>query len=427
MDPQILQPRKITGVLLNIYLFALCTVLPLYMPEGYFALGEYKTMLYRVMTTVVLVPCVLLLLCDNTKETGREKTRFDVLLLAAAMAQVISFVLSENRAVSLFGVEGWRDGFFSEITYLLLAYFFAHAFRPCRRLWMWLAAGPAIGLLITIVQCLFFPDPDRYFFSTVGNSNWYAGFLSVILPAGLAVLMTKKKTEKREALLLSVFLAVAVIVCVLIRSLSVYLFLFTDAVLVLLWKLSVSAGEPLARISGKLFRIAVFLIIPVSVAVLLLQLFFPFPEAFGNNRGIIWSVAGQLIKTFRAKEWLAGTGQDLFFQATSADAARMTYLESVFRGQSVTNAHAELLNMLVTGGLACVCTYLALLVFTLRHARKEPGGQNRDLALCTILVTASYLAHQTVSFRQVLATPFLYIMMGICFSKEQCCDGESRG
>ena len=285
----------------------------------------------------------------------------------------------------------------------------------------------AVVFLLTAGQCVLFPDPHRLYYSTIGNNNWYAGFLSVSLPAGVALLLAKQKRSKAERALLVLYLMLALVSCVLVKSMSVILFLVPLAVLAVLFRFSVSGNEALAANARRLFTLAVYAIVPVCVLTLLLQLVYPFSDLFGSGRGVIWNAARQLLQTFSVRQWLFGTGQDLFYQATCADAAIHAQLESVFPGFRVTNAHAELLHMLVTQGLAGVCTYLALLFYTLKRALKELYVENRTVALCCILVIASYLATGTVTFRHVLSAPFVYMLAGVCWGSDASAfTGSSR-
>lgn len=409
-------------LILNVYLIALCTLVPLYMPEGYLALGEHKFMLFRVLTIAALVPCVLLMLFDSAKEDAKEDARetavFDRLLFASALAQALCLLFSKDRALSLFGLDGWRDGFFFEAALLLAAYFFAHSFRPFCHLRPVLLAGPAVVHLITVIQCLFFPERGRFFFSTVGNANWYAGFLSVFLPLGVAFLITDDKKSRVRRIFYVVCLVLSLLACVLQQSASVFLSLAVTGMLVLFRKLAQSAKERRRALGARLFRAAVLLAVPVCVIVLFLQMLYPFPGSFGNNRGLLWDATRQILHTFTPREWLFGTGQDTFYNLVSEHASVADSLTAVYGDARVTNAHAELLQMLVTQGLAGLCTWLAFLFYVLRHALREMGGPGRDAALCCILVTLSYLANQTVSFRQVLSTPFVLILAGICFSRD---------
>lgn len=77
----------------------------------------------------------------------------------------------------------------------------------------------------------------------------------------------------------------------------------------------------------------------------------------------------------------------------------------------LTNAHSEPITLLVNIGMLGVVCYIGIMatgfVRFLRGAGRQPV-----LYLCAVSVL-TYIAHNLVSFQQVLNTPFIFIILGI--------------
>ena len=202
---------------LYLLLFAMTTVLVLYRPNGYDDLGEDKFHLFRligVVFSLVMAVITAIFFSDSNRRTEalqgfRDTMKSDVLyrasvlfFFAVAASHVVSFLAAVDRGTALWGRAGWRTGFLSFLMMLLIFASYACCFQKRREFYVVLTTGPALAALLAVfnrfgllTEPALPPDDPYYpfFLSTIGNINWFAGFLSVFLPVAFALFLTGKK------------------------------------------------------------------------------------------------------------------------------------------------------------------------------------------------------------------------------------------
>ena len=164
---------------------------------------------------------------------------------------------------------------------------------------------------------------------------------------------------------------------------------------------------------------------------LLMQMSGRIADGFGSERGLIWRISAQMYGSMSPLHKMIGIGQDAYDSYAASIPKVMLEIQNEFGNSRLTNAHGDLLNMLVTKGAAGVLTYLwmlftieNILVQRLMKQEKECPKVSGDLgdtdqscdlqnaALIGVLVLSSYLAGNTVSFGQITSTPYLFIFLG---------------
>ena len=189
-----------------IYLIMLCSILPLYMKSGYYELGEAKADCYIAVSLCffVLISAVKGVAYINGKRAGAvsssRKTSFersDMFLprffaCGTVFSSVLSFVFSVDKRTAFFGVEGWRNG----LLLMLLSVFFMVVFvgYSYDKKWtiMTVLIVPglefALGILGRMgIYPLAVDGKDSGYLATIGNINWYSGFLSIFVPLGMGL------------------------------------------------------------------------------------------------------------------------------------------------------------------------------------------------------------------------------------------------
>ncbi len=148
-------------------------------------------------------------------------------------------------------------------------------------------------------------------------------------------------------------------------------------------------------------------------------------DSFGSGRGLLWRIAWESFMEAGWKEKLLGVGPDCYGPAVFQRLAAGT---DVWKGEHwdgalFTNAHCELLTQLCNVGiLGTVCyvwVFLAGIWSFRKEARQAPGWRSVHGEWLGLAALAMYGAHSFVSFQQVLATPYLFLVLGLCENRKR--------
>lgn len=175
-------------------------------------------------------------------------------------------------------------------------------------------------------------------------------------------------------------------------------------------------------------------------------------DGFGSGRGFLWRIALEGFGQGDMKDKLLGAGPDCYGVAvfgrlgTGSDVWKGEHWE----GAVFTNAHNEVLSQLCNVGILGTVSYLAIFLTGLwRYGRgsaesrrslvqSRGGGPGKDGgalafpadsdACCLwagVLAIAMYGAHSLISFQQVLNTPLLFLVLGVCEQRMRARRGAS--
>lgn len=136
-----------------------------------------------------------------------------------------------------------------------------------------------------------------------------------------------------------------------------------------------------------------------------------FDEDWGNGRGAAFNCGINAYRSMDTLHKIVGIGTDCFADYVYDIPEFADRLADRFVNLRLTNAHNELLTILVnTGVLGIVCyagLFLSAFVRYTRMAFKQPM-----LYLCVVSILA-YIMHNMVSFQQILNAPYIFIVIGI--------------
>ena len=107
---------------------------------------------------------------------------------------------------------------------------------------------------------------------------------------------------------------------------------------------------------------------------------------------------------------LVGAGPDSFENIVYDDPWAAEVLCSVFGTSRLTNAHNELLTVLVNTGICGALSYAA--IFLTAILRQFRGGRHEKLLLVSAVSILAYTVHNAVSFQQVVSTPAVFVLIG---------------
>lgn len=190
------------------YLIVLFVGLPLYMQDGLVLIGDAKYQFFRNVS-VAFGGALLLLWLGRTvvvavraRKSGErlrkpQLSATDWFVLAYLLAGALSLFFAVDRREGFWGYPGWYMGFFSQLLFVGI-YFAVSRFWEGSRLF-WYLAGLAAGavMLLGVLNQLdydvlhvfkaiqYFDWNRTHLLSTIGNSNWYAGYVGTL--AGIAI------------------------------------------------------------------------------------------------------------------------------------------------------------------------------------------------------------------------------------------------
>lgn len=214
--------KKVADIFVTAYLILLFMVYPFYMKEGYVEIGQAKADFWMklsvgavIVFTVLGIVMLIQRLCTGQKRfaqatlqqeqrSGIRGTLFrwrkvlsptDRFVLLFGITLIISYFFSVNRTEALWGTEGWNMGVMLYGLLCVLYFQIRSFFIPDEKLIGLILTASGVVLLLGVLDRfslhvipLEIRDPG--FLSTLGNINWFTGYLVVFVSvaAGLFVL-----------------------------------------------------------------------------------------------------------------------------------------------------------------------------------------------------------------------------------------------
>ena len=184
-------------------MLAVCCFVPLYVSNGFYNIGEDKYAAFRqCMIWGMPVLCLLFIvyLIWNRKELQRpQMSATDIFVVLFLLAVCLSVVCGGFLPNALKGYPGWYMGLLSQVCFALI-YLFASRFGKYRSVVLiaWCVCTIPV-FLFGILNRLDYDVLGYYqsidpvykvtFISTLGQTSWYASYMIVILPIGIACLI----------------------------------------------------------------------------------------------------------------------------------------------------------------------------------------------------------------------------------------------
>ena len=507
--------RTILSVLVSICSILILMVMPFYFQEGYTHIGTDKSYFFRTgivrMAKPILPVLAVWLACVLTdflihREKGTLKSRAadmrsrlvstDIFCFLYFIAVIVSYFCSDYRQTARWGTRGWFMGMFPQLA-LVAVYFLLSRFQ-LREKWMFWLCLPVSAVTFVLgylnrfdIWPLSMPNSGLpLYISTIGNINWYCGYITAVFFLGVGLLWLDKGTKRLYTALLSIYVftgfaalitngsdsglfALSVVLFVLfilstrdedilkIRRFWLIILLLAGAGLATMGLrfmfpgrinyttrlgdlltcspfpvilLGVAAlGLWLARHVMKAMRIAARILcvaVPAGMLVFVLMIavntmrpgslgslseksIFTFNNAWGSHRGATWSIGLRCFGEQNPLHKLVGVGPDCMSDFLYADAspALLETVQEAFAGRRLTNAHCELLTLLVNvgiwGGLA-----FAGILFSVLKRFLSAREHNAYAAACGLCVLA-YLANNLWSFQQSMSVATIFAVMGL--------------
>ena len=220
-DYLIMKKNNFLNSVIYAYLILLFGGLPLYMQDKLVMIGNAKYNFFRNTTMAIGAVVLLGVLYTGIRERKRlsgfralrDMNRLDIFMLLYLGTVVLSYLTSPYKENGFWGYPGWYMGLVTQL--LLVGIYFA-----CSRFYdgsksIWIIAGTVAGI-VTLIGLLNRLDMDvlgvfrgmengawnrTHLLSTIGNNNWYAGYISVTAGITMAAALCGKKYSRIAGML----------------------------------------------------------------------------------------------------------------------------------------------------------------------------------------------------------------------------------
>ncbi len=228
---------QLLSLILLVYLFLILVVMPFYATNGYVSIGTDKANFFKenslrmgsLALPVILVFCVLgvILYFQKRKSDMSKKSLIkdlldifkanmsvtDVFALLFAGSLILSYSCSDYKEQALWGAQGWYIGLAQQLILVLLYFLLSKAWKPNR--WMILSVLPVSVIVFVIgylnrfdVHPIKMEAANPSFISTIGNINWYCGYLVTVFFGVVALLWQGEWKNKWQKYLLILYLGI---------------------------------------------------------------------------------------------------------------------------------------------------------------------------------------------------------------------------
>lgn len=138
---------------------------------------------------------------------------------------------------------------------------------------------------------------------------------------------------------------------------------------------------------------------------------FIFDGYWGSERGATWGCGILTFVDMSFAKKLIGAGPDAFFSALCDSERALALSQYHFENQRLTNAHNEIITLLVNYGLLGVGAFIAMCFFAIKEfiTRSKDNPYMIGFALSMV----GYLANNMFSFEQITNIPFFFLIIGM--------------
>lgn len=220
--------EKISQKIIEYSFYSLFFLTPLVMTPWNYELFEYNKMMLVYFSTAVIVGAWLTRMI-LVKKVLLYRTPFDIPIILFLISQILSTVFSMDVHTSIWGYYSrFHGGLLSTISYILLYYALVSNVEKKQviTLLKWLLVS---GVFVSIYGILehfgidakyWVQDVQNRVFSTLGQPNWLAAWLAIILPLPLAFILQNKLKDKPIIITYSLILITYILSLVFTKSRS---------------------------------------------------------------------------------------------------------------------------------------------------------------------------------------------------------------
>ncbi len=436
----------------------------IWLPVNYELFEFNKMTLTYILATVIFGAWLFKALSE--RKLYIKKTPLDLILLLFLIGNILATIFSMDWHMSLFGYYSrFNGGLISTTTYIFLYYALVTHFNRQKTIRL-LIIGFASSVVVAIYAILQHPNPifrdangsfrgidagywvqnaERRAFSTLGQPNWLAAYLTIFFFIGTSFLLFFQKLWQKIAILASLLLIFLGFTFAYSRGGT---FGFAFGALVFIFFLFVKRPTLWEKIKRKIFFLKQSIQFPklgrnwlwlTALLLIILSVNIFFGDAFqergisvdiealsitqleiegketGQIRLIVWKGAFDIFKN----KPIFGSGVETFalsyYQYRPAEHNKTTEWDFLYN-----KAHNEYLNYLSTTGVVGTLPYLALIVlfslFTIRRLYTEAADERRFLTIGLFAAYVSYLVQNIFGFSVVIIAILFFLIPGLFFA-----------
>lgn len=433
----------------------------------FYALYNYRRYIYLII--VLLAASIIFQNRKNLKQWFKDRIKpIDFLLLIFLTIIIISCRLSLSFKLTWVGSSGFFVGGYILSLSILSCLVLSKAEIPLNIIFYPIYITNVAMLLLTICEAIGFdllsthsnlvPNDYYGFFSTLGNTNWYAGYLSIITTVSVGLYL--RTYNKVHSVLLLLFITLCILNTLIIHAESlllayfiVFLFLIpliinnqtyririTNILIALIPSLLFFSYSGLfgnlIRVLNGFYRLisykSVSLVICILIAALIIYLrkcdrfkikpktiiislivivsatilimIITDPKNFGNGRGEIWAYSLIRFKDYPLKYFLIGSGPENLNSIYSA--------YSFENGAMLTTSHSEPLQTLLTMGILGFTFYCLIWHNIFHHIGKNI---KKEECLPCALALIAYFGQSLVNSATVPNVLLLTVVVSLYF------------
>ena len=268
--------QQVIHYILCVYIILILGVLPFYQEEGYSHIGTDKSTFFNqvsVMAGRLLFPLLLCYLAASLieclqrgrakkNETEQEGEGFwkglkkslsltDGFALLYGIVLLVSYACSRYRDTALWGEDWWFMGLYPQLALLCIYFFLSRLWNPRKELFF--LVFPVSGVVFLLgflnrfgIYPLDMQVKNVQFISTIGNINWYCGYLVSVFFGGVFLLWQQAAQKPWQRALFGAYVA-AGFATLATQGSSSGIVSLAAVVLVLLW-LSAPKGERMQQL-----------------------------------------------------------------------------------------------------------------------------------------------------------------------------------
>lgn len=195
--------KKVGNSFVTAYLLLIFGVYPFYMNQGYVDIAEAKYQFFincsLAAIGIFMLVSILMAMQDILCRLNRRKPYFidwdnlsltDLFVMMYAVELFVSYSFSDFKEEALWGTEGWYMGLIPRLTLCALYFFISRLWNKSEIIWyICIAASGGVFVLGILDRFSVYLIPlevrQSSFISTLGNINWFCGYLSVLAPVGI--------------------------------------------------------------------------------------------------------------------------------------------------------------------------------------------------------------------------------------------------
>lgn len=205
-DKSLIPANILTG-----YLILMFFIYPFYLENGYYNIGIAKNHFLVVVSVISFLAATIAVgfyLWDlkKRKRTFWDKNSISVtqkFLMAYMAVILLAFVFSPVKEDTLWGAAGWHLGTIPLFMLGGFVFMLSHFWKEQK----WIISGSMIvsGIVFFLGICnrfsfypIYIDPPYPTFISTLGNINWFCGYMSVLAPIGITLFVIKESAEYKR-------------------------------------------------------------------------------------------------------------------------------------------------------------------------------------------------------------------------------------